>query len=72
MPEVTFINRDDDCLLIEELAKQSTDPQPLFIVKRISILYICLLKTLVLKLESLFHNLSNDHRSRNLLFRHYI
>lgn len=72
MPEVTFINRDDDGLFIKELAQQSTKPQPLFIVKRISILYICLLKTLVLKLESLFHNLSNDQWSRNLFFRHYI
>ena len=71
MPEVTFINGDDDCPINEELAKQSTYPQPLLIVERVSVLDVCLLKALVLELEGLLHHIPDDHGCWHLLLGHY-
>ena len=72
MPEVTFINRNDDGVFNKELSQQSTDPQSLLIVEGVSVLNVRFLKALVPKLESLLHYLPNDSGGGHLLSRHHI
>ena len=60
MSEVTFINTDYDCILFDELSDQPADPDPLLIVSTVSVLGICLIKSLVLETELVLHDLSDD------------
>ena len=61
MPKVTFIYGDEDDFLLDELSNKSADPKSLLIERGISILGICFLNSLVLKVEFLFHDLSQSY-----------
>ena len=60
MSEVALIYADDDCILLEELRHQATDPDPLLIVGPFSVLGVCLVELLVSEMELVLHHLPDS------------
>ena len=54
MPEVAFIDTDDDRILSEELSNQPADPDPLRVVLAVSVLDVRLVMFLNLRLNCSF------------------
>ena len=61
MPEVAFIDTDDDRILSEELSYQPADPDPLRVVFAVSVPDVRLIMSHELKIELILHDLPQSH-----------
>ena len=65
MSEATLIDRYDDCTIVDELCKKTTDPYALLIQDWVSVLGLVLLSPLVLEMKSVLENSTQNCDRRN-------